>query len=409
MASSKKRQWAVLIAISMMYFFAPEFGAISPTLALMPDYYGIAPSQASWISALANPSACIAGLLVGAFVGRKLSYKACAAGATLLYAIFGGLPFLWQTIPFEMLLVSRALFGLGCGCLAPLSQAIVTHLFESETARSAWIGFLNVIFSIGASVGSIITGALAASGTWQNAYAFYLLSFIPFLLIIAFFRDSDIQGDTPTHSEQQTEKRSLPGIALSFIATFTLVTVLTQTFFNYAGIAMAESGCNTLLIGTVFTVFTVFSIVVAAANAALWKAFRQWNFPMAFLLIAAGYILCLVGYGSGWIGWFFAASIVMGTGCCLAGMTMPMVMSITCSASSLTLAIGLQEVARNLGSFLSAPWLNAIGSIFQDTAVVQFSATLILATVATSIAFILAKISSRTIKHSQNQNTPTAE
>lgn len=97
---ARGRQWIVLIAVAMMYFFAPEFGAISPTLALMPDYYDIAAAQASWISALANPSACLAGFLVGMLAGRRVSYKTCALTATFLYALFGGLPFLWQSMPF---------------------------------------------------------------------------------------------------------------------------------------------------------------------------------------------------------------------------------------------------------------------------------------------------------------------
>lgn len=389
------KQWIILITICALYFFAPTFGAVSSTLSLMPDYYGVTPAQVSWISALANPLSCVAGLCVGAFVGKKMSYRLCAILASALFVVFGGLPFLWQSIPFEMLLVSRALFGLGCGCFAPLVQSVITHLFESETARSAWIGIINIIFSIGASAGSMITGALAMGGTWQNAYAFYLFCIIPFVLVVLFFRDSEfIKEDARTTQDEKEskpkEKRSIPAVAIMFIVLFCTSTLMTQTFFNYAGIAMAESGCDTLLIGTVFTVFTVAGIVIAALNAALWKALRLWNFPIAIGLIAFSYVLCLVGYNAGSVVWFFAASIVMGVGCCVAGMVMPMVMSVTCTAGALTLAIGLQEVARNLGSFLSAPWLQGIGAMFGDTAVVQFTATLIFGVVVTVLCCILA-------------------
>ena len=390
-----------LIAILLMYFFAPEFGAISPTLALMPEHYGIAPSQASWISALANPSACLAGLLIGAFAGRKVKYRTCALAALALYTIFGGLPYLWKDIPFLALLATRALFGLGCGCLAPLSQAIITRMFKDETARSAWIGIVNIVFSIGASVGSMITGLFASGGIWQNAYGFYLFAVVPLIAAALFIKDRALVEEEPKQKsieKRPAEKRSIPKTAFAFIATFTFATVLSQTFFNYAGIAMAESGCDTLLVGTAFTTFTVAGIAVAATNAGLWKIFRLWNFPLAFLLMSLGYALCLIGYSTNNVLFFFAAAVFMGIGCCIAGMVMPMVMSITCTAASLTLAIGLQEVARNLGSFLSAPWLNIIASIFSDTPIVQFSAALVLGLVASAIAFLLAFKNNRRFK-----------
>lgn len=402
------RQWIILVTVMMFYFCAPEFTAISSTLALMPDFYGVSAASVSWITAMANPSACIAGLVVGAFVGRKISYRTCALLATALFTVFGGLPFLWHGIPFGMLLVSRALFGLGCGCLAPLSQAVVTRMFTNETARSAWIGILYIVFSLGAATGSMVTGALASGGVWQYAYGFYLICIIPFVMTLVFFRDSEINPSYRSVSEKvgdldevapTEQKRHIPGVAAAFIATYTLVTILTQSFFNYGGIAISESGGDTLLVGTVLTAFTVAGIVVAALNAGLWKVFRLWNFPFAFLLITAGYLCALAGYATGGIAWFFAASIIMGVGCCMAGMVMPMVMSVTCSAASLTLAIGLQEVARNLGGFLSAPWLNLIGTVFGDTPDVQFTATFIVGVVATAIAFILAAVNNRKFRN----------
>lgn len=397
------KQWMILITVICIYFFGPTFGAVSSTLALIPDYYGIAPAMSSWISALANPSACLAGLLVGAFVGRKISYRLCAIISVLLFTVFGGLPFLWQGIPFEGLLASRFLFGLGCGCFNPLVQAIITHMFVSETARSAWIGIINIVFSIGASLGSMITGALSMNGVWQNAYAFYLFGAIPLVLAILFIHDKDILSDeTPAEIQEEkqgTEKRSVPAVALAFIFVFMLSTIMTQTFFNYAPMAITDAGADPLVIGTVFTVFTIVGIVVAAGNAALWKFLRLWCFPLAFIFLTGGYAICIMGVSSGSVAMFFVASGVIGVGCCLAGLVMPMVMSVTVSAAALTLAIGLQEVAHNLGSFLSAPWLNIIGTSMGDTAMNQFIAILVFGCISTAMAIVLAAKNNKRFKN----------
>ena len=87
---------------------------------------------------------------------------------------------------------------------------------------------------------------------------------------------------------------------------------------------------------------------------------------------------------------FFAASVCMGLGCCLCGMVMPMVMSVTVLPVALTLAIGLQEVARNLGGVLSSVMLNAVGAVIGDNAVSQFTASAVLGIVVCVIAGVVA-------------------
>ena len=90
-----KRQWGMLITILLMYFFAPTFSSVVSTFSLMPEHYGISPATVSWISSLANPTACVAGLVIGSFAGRRLSSRACAFTAMLLFSVFGALPFAW--------------------------------------------------------------------------------------------------------------------------------------------------------------------------------------------------------------------------------------------------------------------------------------------------------------------------
>jgi MFS family permease len=322
-----------------------------------------------------------------------------------LFAIFGGLPFFWQDISFPMLLGSRFLFGIGCGCINPLVQAVITNMFQSETMRSFWIGIINVIFSIGASVGSLITGVLALNG-WQSAYAFYLFAIVPLALVLIFFKDSEIATRKPDQEDQaasaqagQTEKRRIPANAWLYIVIFMFCTLITQVFFSYAGVAMGMSGINTALIGTVFMIFTVAGIAVAALNAAAWKFLRLWNLPLSYALLAVGYVICIVAFNTSSIALFFTAAIVIGVGCCLCGMVLPMIMSVTVPASALTLAIGFQEVARNLGSFLSSPWLQMVGGVLGDTPVPQFTAICVLGVIVTVVAAIVAAKDNKKFKN----------
>ena len=391
-AKLNSKQILIMVALCTAYFFAPTFNAVSSTLQFLPAHYGIMEADASWVNTIANPTAALAGLLCGIFAGKRLSYRNTMILALVMFAVCGALPALWQGIPFVGLIVSRLLFGLGCGCINPCVQAIVTRMFESETARSACIGIINIIFSIGATVGSIITGALANDGVWQNAYWFYALAILPLILVIVFVRDKDIlvSMEEEKAADAPKEKATLPAVAIAFILMFFLSVICCQTFFGYSGIAIAESGADALMIGTVFSTFTVAGMVVAAVFAPMWKALRLFCMPVAMVLMTAGYALCLLGYSAGNIVFFFAASAVIGFGTCIAGMVMPMVMSVTVLPAALTLAIGLQEVARNMGGFFSSFWLSTIGRVFGDTATTQYWAILVLCAVVALIGFVVS-------------------
>ncbi len=388
------RQYGVMAAILVMYFFAPTFTAVSATFAEMPAVFGVNPADVSWLNGTSNILACIAGLFIGTFVGKRISYRAAAILATALFTIFGSLPFWWQDIPWGALVASRTIFGFGFGCFNPLTQAILTHMVKSETARAAWIGICNIVFSCGATFGSMICGALGLV-SWQTAYLFYAFCVVALICCIIFVRDKDIVGEKEMEKDMGLDgetppKRSLPAVAISFIVIFVFCTLLTTSFFSYLGIAMAESGADTLLVGTVLSIFTVAGIVTAALNAPLWKLLRLWNFPLSYLFIAVSYIVCLLAYSTGSTALFFVASIVMGIGCCLCGMVMPMVMSVTVMPAALTLAIGLQEVARNLGGVFSSFFLTGVGATLGDNPVTQFTASAVLGFVIMIAAGIVA-------------------
>ena len=414
-------QWGILVTVMIMFFFAPTFGSIGPTYSLYPDAFGITPAQVSWLSSISAPLCMVAGLLCGTFLGTKISYRACAIFATAVFTFFGGLPFLWQSIPWGMLLLSRLLFGLGVGCFNPLVQSVITHMFRSETARAAWIGIINVVFNLGAMLSNQICGALAANG-WQNAYAFYLFCIIPFILSIIFIRDKEILTDA---DKEELEKQSqakregnslsnlkgIPGIAAGFIITFTLCTIATGGFRDYMTIAMGNVGLSTTIIGTIFSVYSFTGMIAAALNIGLWRLFKTWNFPLAFICLFLGYACCMIGYHSsaGSLIIFFVAAIIMGFGRTLGGISMPMVMSVTVAPSALTLAISLQEVCRNLGSFLSAPWLNTVEKLFGQSADAQMIAYMALTAVAAVIACVLAAKASKRIKAAEAAEAAAAE
>ena len=397
------QQYGILIAAMCMYFFDSTFGAVASTYSLYPDYFGIAPAQVSWLTAVVIPLQIVGGLCVGTMVGNKISYRAAAITATAIFTFFGGLPFLWQDIPWHMLLFSRFIFGFGGGCINPLVQSIIVHMFQNETARAGWIGAINIIFSLGGVVANMICGFLAMNGVWQNAYAFYLFGIIPLVLVIIFMRDDKILADIPDNVSpegcsqgpamleiRKWRLSDIPKMAIGFMCVFGLATIITGTFRDYMLIVIGQTGLDTLAVSMVFTVMPVFSLVAAAVNGVFWKRLGEWSFPLSFVFLFVGNVCCLLGYHGGGVATFVVGAAFLGFGRVLVAMTITMMLSTTVTPAALTLAIGLQEVARNLGAFLSAPWLNFVGSVFGDVPDVQIGGILLLAAIGIVAAFALA-------------------
>lgn len=368
-------QWGILISVFCMYFFCPTFSAINSSFAVMAEHFNISPAEITYLTALGNATSCISGLCVGLIAGKRIGYRALSLLACVLVIVFGGLPVLWGAIPWPAMLCSRALFGLGLGMMAPLAQAIIVILFEDETKRAAVIGAATICFGVGGSVASMACGALATI-SWQSSFAFYLFALIPLIFVLLFLHDSDFAvrlNSGEAEGDSASGRKKLPACAWVFIILFAAVNLLSTTFFNYISVAMAESNADTLMVGSVMTVFTVAVSLIALASAPLWKALHLWNYPLAVLLVVVGYASAIAGILSGSLVSFFAASVFLGMGLSVAAMSMPMILSSVLMPTMLTMAIGFQEVARNVGGVLSSPWLSVTSALFDDTALTQFN------------------------------------
>ena len=318
-----------------------------------------------------------------------------------MFTVFGGIPFVWQSIPWSALLLCRFIFGLGVGCFNPLLNSILVHMFTSETARATWIGITSAVMSLSGIVAMPIVGALSNGGHWQNAYGFYAFCIIAVILAIIFIRDEDILADASKEdmeaaAQAKTEGytasawKAIPGIAIAFILVFTLCTIITGGFRDYMSQAMGNVGYTPLDVGTLMSFYSIVGTVISLFNVVLWNWFRQWGFPLAFAFLGIGFLLVLIGYNNGSLAIFYLAAIFMGIGRSLTGMCLPMIISTTVPPIAMTACMGLMSVTQNLGMFLGAPWLTTVEKLFGQDPRVQMIAFIGLAAVACILACICA-------------------
>lgn len=156
----------------------------------------------------------IAGLLItmgnlGDRIGRR---NILLAGAT----IFGIASVLAALAPSSaVLIVARALMGIGGATLLPSSLALISSLFPDAKERAAAIGVWTAFFAGGSAVGPIIGGVLLHQFWWGSVF----LINIPVLLILLALGPFVL----PEHRAGVRGPLDLPSVALSIGGILPLV------------------------------------------------------------------------------------------------------------------------------------------------------------------------------------------
>ncbi|KAJ5281720.1 hypothetical protein N7478_007092 [Penicillium angulare] len=89
--------------------------------------------------------------------------KATLTGSAVLLAV-GSL--IGSVAPsYAVILVGRALQGLGSGGISALTDIIVTDIVPLRV-RGKWFAFISVPWAIGTTIGPVISGILTTSGSW---------------------------------------------------------------------------------------------------------------------------------------------------------------------------------------------------------------------------------------------------
>jgi DHA2 family multidrug resistance protein-like MFS transporter len=147
----------VSMDISVLFFAAPFLAAdLEPS-----------GSQLLWI--MDSYAYLLAGLLItmGALGDRYGRRRVLLIGA----ALFGAMSVLasYSTSP-EMLIVARALLGVGGATVAPSTLSLISNMFPDPTQRRTAIGIWTAGFAAGALFGPVVAGVLLEHYWWGSVF-----------------------------------------------------------------------------------------------------------------------------------------------------------------------------------------------------------------------------------------------
>lgn len=159
---TKKGVLSPLQSISLLAIFFTSMGVatVSPAMAKLAAQF---PSNNyALISTLPTLFIVPTTLWAGAVAGKKIRYRTISLVGILLFLIGGIAPF-FLTESFTVLLVCRAVFGIGVGLRASLGNALVMQYYTGKE-QADMLGYGNLISNFGGVLLQMVAGSLAEYG-----------------------------------------------------------------------------------------------------------------------------------------------------------------------------------------------------------------------------------------------------
>ncbi len=185
-----------LFAISLINGGISPINAVVQTIA---DVFSVSLSTARMVSTLPNLITMLVTMLMGNLVERKLSYKSIMLTGIILF-LFGGLAPLFVN-NIVLLLLLRAIFGIGMGCFGILNS-LYLRVFDRSISEKM-IGYGWAILSASTILMKIAAGALGAKD-WHFAFLPYNIGFLSLIIFLIFFKEPEYPVSIKTERKKSS-------------------------------------------------------------------------------------------------------------------------------------------------------------------------------------------------------------
>ena len=213
------RRWRLIVAILSLSLLTVMAGAaVAPALGLIQEHF--ADSDRSLVQMIVSmPALFIA--LTNLFLFRPLCRRFRARTLLLLglilYTVFGCAAGLFDSIP--LILICRALVGVGVGIIMPLSTGLISFYFTRDK-QAPLMGFSSALNMMGGVVATLIAGGLAMI-SWRLSFLVYLLGLISIILCLIWMPNEKVYDSRQTKEGSGSLTRYAPYIIVMFVMSFT--------------------------------------------------------------------------------------------------------------------------------------------------------------------------------------------
>lgn len=286
-------------------------------------------------------------------LAKKFGSKTLVMTGLVLYTAGGCCAGLFDSI--GLVLLMRALVGVGVGMIMPLSTGLLTYYFPPEK-REGLLGLASAANQLGGVIATLLAGLLAGI-SWRLSFMVYLMGLISIVLCLIFLPNDRI-GDAAQPDEAPRGgvfRRNLTHIAAMFL--------LMSAFFvypaNFAIVTAAEGDIPMQLCAPVMAGLDLIAFLGGLLFVWVKRVSGRFAALVAPLMFLAGY--CLLAFVGGTAG-TLAGSALIGFA---NGVGIPYIIS-TASANegrrAATTVMPLLSASMYLAQFVSPFLLSAVAA-----------------------------------------------
>ncbi len=286
-----------VIAVLLVGILCQSSGAENPALAYMAEDFSDLP-----FSTIALVTTLPSLMMVPASLGfsalrQRFSFRTLFIAASVLL-IGGGLAPAWAPT-FTMVLVWRAVFGLGVGVMWPLAQSLIVELYDGNK-QDTLLGWNSVVTAFGGIIWANVGGILALQG-WRIAFYTYFIP-IAVLVFCGIFlpnskgarkaKESIDQIDAPETPKKAG--RGLIGLTAVILIGYFLYNFCNMTYFtNIAMKVVGEGLSDSAGAGLASSFYTVGSLIIGVIFGRCMRNawFSRYSMAVGWLSSAIGMLI----------------------------------------------------------------------------------------------------------------------
>ncbi len=308
---NKNKLKVSILSLSLLTVMAGA--AMAPALGVIREYFS--DEKTLFVQLIISMPAVF--IFLTSFVFPKLAAKLRARTLLMVglafYTIGGSVAGVFSSI--WLVLLMRALVGIGVGIIMPLSTGLLAFYFSPQE-QEGLMGWSSAMNNMGGVIATLISGALATV-SWRISFLVYLMGLISIVLCAAFMPNDNIQSDEPDEQRGSAEAgRSLPSTGQVFRSNYVYIIAMfleMSTFFIYpANFAMVTAKAGVIPEDLTAVIMATMDLVAFFGGMLFVKVKAAAGGSTKFvspILFVAGYVL--LGVVGGWFG-VIAGSVCVG-------------------------------------------------------------------------------------------------
>ena len=290
---NKKTRLNLSLVAALMFFMVGSAGTYeNPALQVIIEHWSKLNVSVSTIRLMSTIQSFVGLpliLLIGAIVGKKISYKKTAILASLC-VVAGGLgPFIFSG-NWTVILIFRALIGVGVGLAASRTPLLLSSVPADEQPR-----FMGLAQAVSVCVGLIsgpIVGMLS-NISWRHTFLINLYT-IPVFIMMFFIREPERPQSAAGSGASAGEKSALNPKVFLYALIQMLSTAI--TYPAIMGISTYLAGHkigSATMAGTILILYSLGCVAVSSLGA-VQKIFKRFTMSFCFVLLTAAYVLLIL-------------------------------------------------------------------------------------------------------------------